>query len=400
MEAGQTRVKWAGVASSVINHSVPNALSSAPLKKGEIEVDGKIRTASLAIIATTCICFAVYKLKAVLVPFVLAVALKFLLTPIINVLSCANCSTPGNCKLPRGLAIIFSFVVVIYGGSLIVTVVTGSAATFMANSDMYTERMTQLLDMGFEYANNASSLIGREPASLETVKEELQSFMKTISISDIILEVLGSVGHIAENFVFIMLFLAFLLHDDGQDKDKDEETAEDKLASAAEQRVHRYIRGKVTISLGVSTMSACIYFFLGVELWHVFGLLSFWLNFIPNVGMIIACILPMPLIALDPAFTPLAITTAFVAPLAVGTIGKDVFEPLLVGNAVALQPIAVMFAILLWSTAWGITGAILAVPLTAVLRIYLAGIHHPLPRYMATCLTGEQVTHHSGAELL
>ena len=69
MEAGQTRVKWAGVASSVINHSVPNALSSAPLKKGEIEVDGKIRTASLAIIATTCICFAVYKLKAVLVPF-------------------------------------------------------------------------------------------------------------------------------------------------------------------------------------------------------------------------------------------------------------------------------------------------------------------------------------------
>ena len=114
----------------------------------------------------------------------------------------------------------------------------------------------------------------------------------------------------------------------------------------------------------------------------------------------IACILPMPLIALDPHFDPLEILVAFAGPFAVGTVGKDVFEPLLVGNAVALSPIAVMFAILLWGTAWGITGAILAVPLTAVLRIYLAGIHHPLPRYIATCLTGEEPSHHSGAELL
>ena len=46
--------------------------------------------------------------------------------------------------------------------------------------------------------------------------------------------------------------LAFLLHND----DHGEEKGDDKLANTAEASVHRYIRGKVTISLGVATLSA------------------------------------------------------------------------------------------------------------------------------------------------
>lgn len=275
-------------------------LGTAPLKNAEIEVDGKIRTASLAIIAATCLCFAVYKLKAVLVPFVIAVALKFLLTPIINFLSCAECSTPGNCKLPRGLAIVFSFLVVIWGGSLIVTLVTASATTFMSKSDVYTERLTELLDRGFEAVNNVSISLGREPSSLEAVEAELEKFVANVSISDMILHVLGSVGHIAENALYIILFLAFLLHNE----DHGEEKGDDKLANTAEASVHRYIRGKVTISLGVATLSAAIYFFLGVEVAAGLELTASThrpasdpLEFDPHSAAALACLRPPLLLA-------------------------------------------------------------------------------------------------------
>ena len=43
---------------------------------------------------------------------------------------------------------------------------------------------------------------------------------------------------------------------------------------------------------------------------------------------------------------------------------------------------------MLWGSVWGITGMLLAVPMTAVARIYLAGLNHPLPRYFAAVLAG------------
>ena len=42
---------------------------------------------------------------------------------------------------------------------------------------------------------------------------------------------------------------------------------------------------------------------LQVDLWLVFGLLAFWLNFIPNVGTVLAVALPMPIVIIDPSFS-------------------------------------------------------------------------------------------------
>ena len=44
---------------------------------------------------------------------------------------------------------------------------------------------------------------------------------------------------------------------------------------------------------------------------------------------------------------------------------------------------------LLWGAVWGVTGMVLAVPITAVLRIRLSHIKHPLPQYVANLLVGE-----------
>ena len=89
-------------------------------------------------------------------------------------------------------------------------------------------------------------------------------------------------------------------------------------------------------------------------------------------------LLPMPLVVLDPKFGLAAALFAFGGPLLVGLAAKDVLEPLVIGKSTSLSPVAVLMAIMLWGSVWGVTGMVLAVPMTAVARIYLASVEHPL----------------------
>ena len=186
-----------------------------------------------------------------------------------------------------------------------------------------------------------------------------------------------------------------------------------------------YIRGKTSISAFVAITNGSILWAVGLDLFLAFGVLAFFLNFIPNVGMFTSVILPMPLIALDPTFSTLQIVLAFAAPLTVGMFAKDVLEPVILGHGTSLHPVCVLLAIMLFGSVWGVTGMVMvsaralpplsvarnttddrpthwhsrraarrtqAVPLTAVLRIYLEAVDHPLPRYMAQVLAGRRTS--------
>ena len=54
---------------------------------------------------------------------------------------------------------------------------------------------------------------------------------------------------------------------------------------------------------------------------------------------------------------------------------------------------------MLWATVWGITGMVLAVPFTAVIRIYLQGLDHPLAKFVANVLAGKESGNKSVAPL-
>mmetsp|Transcript_36129 Transcript_36129/g.115662 ORF Transcript_36129/g.115662 Transcript_36129/m.115662 type:complete len:127 (-) Transcript_36129:60-440(-) len=74
---------------------------------------------------------------------------------------------------------------------------------------------------------------------------------------------------------------------------------------------------------------------------------------------------------------------AFLAPMLLAFLNKDVIETKVFASSTNLDSVGVMLSILLWGSVWGITGMVLAVPITAVFRIHLEHIQHPLPRYLA-----------------
>ena len=87
-------------------------------------------------------------------------------------------------------------------------------------------------------------------------------------------------------------------------------------------------------------------------------MLTFFLNFIPNVGGLGAVLLPMPLIALDPQFSSAETAVSFLVPFGVNIFAKDVLEPKILGHATDLNPVTILLAILIYGSVWGVTGMV------------------------------------------
>jgi hypothetical protein len=127
---------------------------------------------------------------------------------------------------------------------------------------------------------------------------------------------------------------------------------------------------------------------LGVDLAWIFALVTFVCNFVPNVGAIVATLLPVPLIVLDISLPVSTKVLAFVLPFCFHTVVGNLVEPRLFGHRLEIHPIIVLVALGVWSVVWGIAGAILAVPLVCVMRIVIQEIDHPFARATALLLSG------------
>ena len=57
-------------------------------------------------------------------------------------------------------------------------------------------------------------------------------------------------------------------------------------------------------------------------------------------------------------------------------LSQDILEPLVLGHSTSLHPVAVLLAIMLFGSVWGVTGMVMAVPMTAVLRIHLEAVSY------------------------
>ena len=382
----------------------PSLLGTDPLSASQQRQDERIRTLCLVVLSVAVLGGAAYYLKAILIRFVLALALRYLLMPLIDVLSCAHVPSC-RFRLNRALAILIALLIAAGVLCALGLVVAKSIGKFAANSELYAGRVERLVEAALNLTSSfdlgdvgggAAAASGMN--STDAIKHTLSELAKNnLSLSDLILGLLGTAAHVVENIIYILLFLAFLLAG-SRPRPRDGDggggalggAAADAVHAEAEERIYRYIRGKVLISLLVALNHAAVLWAVGTRdgLWLVFAVLSFSLNFVPNVGMALAVVLPMPLIALDPRVGAGRILVAFLAPLGVGLVAKDVLEPLLIGEATSLTPVAVLLSVMIWGSVWGLTGMVLAVPLTAVIRIYLAGLEHPLPRYCALVLAG------------
>ena len=322
----------------------PSLLGSDALSDTQQRLDQRIRTLCLVILSLAVLFAGAYYLRTILIRFVLAVALRYLLMPIIDCLSCRDStSTSSRCRLPRGLAIMVALALA--GGLIFVLglIVTRSVASFASHSEVYRQRIETLLEGLMNLASRLQDALGSnamgEAGGHENASEvhKLADMAKQhLNLKSLLLSVGLGTAHVLENTIYILLILAFLLA--GSRSPPTVANEAEAVHLKAEAQIYRYVRGKVSIGLLVAVLDAAVLCALHVKMCLVFAVCTFWLTFVPNVGLAIFVLLPMPLVLLEPGFSVVSIALAFLGPLAVGLVAKDVLEPMVIGRACAGPP--------------------------------------------------------------
>ena len=119
-----------------------------------------------------------------------------------------------------------------------------------------------------------------------------------------------------------------------------------------EGMIDHYIGLKTMLSFVTGVIVAVILVAIGIKLAVLFGIMSFVLNYIPNVGSVIAMVLPTPVVLLDSGLEPWQKVMAFVGPGAVQGYVGNVLEPTVFGASLNMTPLSILGALVMWTSLW------------------------------------------------
>jgi AI-2 transport protein TqsA len=347
----------------------------------------------VVIIGIIAIGFTLRELTHIFLPFVIAYFLFFTFSPLNNFLTTR--------KVPLILVIILDLIIVVFFVWGISIFVIDSIFQFGAQLP--------------EYFNKLNNIVREAALSLRIRDKDILNFSIQRLIAQIDYKILAgglfeSTFPIMGSIFFVLFFYIFIVTGHSSvyesikrryvtkkvepeiraikkriDEDKEhplapeeiEEEIHDKEAvlsntfKAITEQIQRYIIAKVFVNLAAGVAVAVILAIMGVDFPIIWGLVAFLFNFIPSIGSAIALILPALMTLIQ--FESIGYALVVVGVLAlVQTVFFNVFEPLIIGKRLNLNPLLILFSVLIWGYIWGIVGMLLSVPLTAVIKIILA----------------------------
>jgi predicted PurR-regulated permease PerM len=128
-----------------------------------------------------------------------------------------------------------------------------------------------------------------------------------------------------------------------------------------------FITGNIVIGLIIGAISATVYWMMDIPYWYFIAFISGFLSLVPYMGILLAALPPLMagLGILDAKGMLIVIFTVLIVHL----FALNVLYPKLLGKRLQLNPLAVTFSLLFWGFLWGGLGLLLAIPLTASIKI-------------------------------
>lgn len=303
---------------------------------------------SLMVLATVALAMALVYTRNVMIPFVLAIFITTVVAPVIDF-------QVVRWQVPKPIAIVFALLLVLSMLALMGMVLIVAVQTIVSAADEYSEQVVRLNRRLFAEMKAHSIHVDQS-----LISDELKG-----RLPGLITAAAGTVSTVLSNGLLIVFFVVFLM------VSRNPHTRRTGIYAQMESAIRRYITTVTAISAAVGLSVGVILWALGMRMAWLFGVLAFLLNFIPNIGPIIASLLPLP-IALTQFDDPWRIVAIVALPGAIHlTIGNFV-EPKLMGRGLELHPVTVLLALAFWGLLWGVMGMVLAVPIVATLRIVLS----------------------------
>jgi len=272
--------------------------------------------------------------------------------------------------LPSRLRYLFSFAVIGAIGVLFAYLLMANKDRALALAPQYQQSLLAAIQgvavhFGFE----------AEP-TWATLRRDL---LGQINLQRFFGSLLSSVGSIVVTLVVVCLYATFLLFERRSFATKLANLSDDparverirQVIRAINQRIGSYLALKTLLSLLLGVLSYLVMRLYGLEFAALWAVLATVLNFVPYVGSVLGVVFPL-LMAIVQFADPATILSLLLALSALQFAIGNFLDPYVMGNSLNLSPFAILVSLAVWSELWGVPGAFLAVPITAILTIVLS----------------------------
>ncbi len=252
--------------------------------------------------------------------------------------------------------------------ALMVLLVWSSALQLQENLPEYQDRVGALRE-------SVTALLARLP--FDTSRILSTESLQPGAIVGRALQLVGGITSTAGGFSLLILIMAFMMIESMRYPQKlfdaTEASADANDAESTAGQVDRFVKSmrsyivlNTVFGLIAAVANTLLLFALGVDFALLWGVLSFLLSFLPNIGFVLALVPPALLALLQ--FGVAKALMVFAGFIVINTIVDNVIKPRFVGESLDLSPAVVVLSLVFWGWLLGPVGALLAVPLSIAVK--------------------------------
>ncbi|UCG11021.1 MAG: AI-2E family transporter [Deltaproteobacteria bacterium] len=295
--------------------------------------------------------------SSLLVPFLLSAFIAIICSPLLFWMQRRG--------LPKAVAVLSILISIMAVGLLLAAFIARSLDGLTSALPLYQERL----------ADMTAALVGwLQGLGVDVSDQLLTDYFNPQKAMRMVANMLTGLQGVLTNVFLILLTVIFIMLEASSFPKKLYAALshpEESLASFDQliDRVNRYLAIKTLFSALTGVVIWLWLSILGVDFAFLWGLLAFLLNYVPNIGSIIAAI-PAVFLALLQLGTGSALLTGL-AYLVVNTVLGSLIEPRFMGRGLGLSTLVVFLSLVFWGWILGPVGMLLSVPLTMIVQIAL-----------------------------
>ncbi|WP_242652290.1 AI-2E family transporter [Limimaricola pyoseonensis] len=354
----------------------PSALPAA--RSGAPGDPNRVQAVALIIIAFAVVLFLLVQARFLLISLATAIVIFSLMSDAISFIARARIGPVG---IPNWLASITAFVALAAILLTLTSVVLNQINTVLVTTLSYADRAPEAIAALFSWLG-------------ESTEAAVLNSLRTVELGGYLRAFAGQAGNLMQGTVLVILFVGFLfaervwfatkLVNFTGDPVKADRVG--RIIGSIIRRVNRYLLVKTIVSLMTGVMVWALAGLFGLELAVALGILTFILNYIPNIGSIVATLL-VALVAYVQLGDARITAAIFAITGIIQFVNGNVLDPMMMGRALRLSSFGIIISLAFWGAVWGIPGMFLSVPITVAAMIVCSEI--PALRPVAILLSRE-----------
>jgi predicted PurR-regulated permease PerM len=312
--------------------------------------------------------FALYFAKAFFMPVLLAFLLALTLTPVVRFLRKRG--------VPDAVSATLLVLLSVIGIATVGYLLSGPVIDLINNAPSIGQQLAERLERLRKPFERIMNIVGQMSAVTEA-RQEPGVQRVVLAQTGVVSQAAGNVLSAGTSITIVFVLSLFLLASGTMFYEKiiqsfatmSEKKRALRVVYDVEREISRYLFTVALINSGLGAVIALGLWMLGMPNPLVWGTAAALLNFLPYVGAFITIVLvaAIALISFD------TISYALLAPafvLMCDIVEGQFVTPMIVGRRLEINSVAIFIAIAFWSWLWGFVGALMAVPLLVVIKVF------------------------------